>query len=463
MDNENTKWEIIDSYFRDDPHNLVRHHIDQYDQFFQQDIFQILREMPPIEVVSKYDEKTKDFKSKCKLYRGGKTGKLVYFEKAAPEFPNEARLFRKTYECNVYYDIEVELLNILEKNESPIDFERKPTEDDDEEDERVDMFKNPKRDRQFLENIVQRKGKEHVDNDNMSGGGADASKKRQLTVNESVELNKRFQESINQQTGDQIHKFVLKRVFLGRFPIMLFSGLCSLAPLPPEMRYNLGECRNDLGGYFIIDGQECVITPKIESCKNAVRFVSDDCVEICSVSENYAKPASTIRLERQKSDGSFAVTIPHVNKPVPLFILFRALGLVSDKEIIQSCLFDLSKHEDILDDFIPSVYAGAKIMAQTDAVAYIADCTEEKSAAFALMLLSDYLLPHMGTTNYAAKSFFLGYMVKTLLYKLKQEEEKRVGNPFVQVFSKFCEKQCREVSSRSKMFCTESRRHTKTV
>ena len=51
----------------------------------------------------------------------------------------------------------------------------------------------------------------------------------------------------------------LKKIYLGRFPIMLQSNLCVLNGLSKEVRFNMGECRNDWGGYFIIDGKEKVI------------------------------------------------------------------------------------------------------------------------------------------------------------------------------------------------------------
>ena len=43
-------------------------------------------------------------------------------------------------------------------------------------------------------------------------------------------------------------------------------------------------------------------------------------------------------------------------KEVPLFIVFRALGVISDKEIIELCLLDIEKYEYMMDLFIPSVH-----------------------------------------------------------------------------------------------------------
>ena len=46
-------WTIIDTYFRDTPHALVKHHIESYNNFYKNDIYSIFKESNPIKIVSK--------------------------------------------------------------------------------------------------------------------------------------------------------------------------------------------------------------------------------------------------------------------------------------------------------------------------------------------------------------------------------------------------------------------------
>jgi len=52
---------------------------------------------------------------------------------------------------------------------------------------------------------------------------------------------------------------IFKDVFLGQIPLLLKSSLCYLRSLTSTELFDIGECKYELGGYFIIDGQERVL------------------------------------------------------------------------------------------------------------------------------------------------------------------------------------------------------------
>lgn len=96
-------------------------------------------------------------------------------------------------------------------------------------------------------------------------------------------------------------------------------------------------------------------------------------------------------------------------------IVFRALGIISDKSIIEHCLLDMDKYSNMIDLFTPSVYDAGSIMTQTTALKYIATFTKYKTTEHILEILSDYLLPHIGENNFKDKALFLGHMIFRLL------------------------------------------------
>mgnify|MGYP003902784981 CR=1 FL=1 len=125
---------------------------------------------------------------------------------------------------------------------------------------------------------------------------------------------------------------------------MLQSNLCVLKNMPKETRYTMGECNHDYGGYFIIDGKEKAVIPQEKFADNMmyIREYKDDTSDYSyscimrTVSENASKPERTLKIHiLQENDkytmGNIVVDIPNVRKPVPLFILMRALGILSDK------------------------------------------------------------------------------------------------------------------------------------
>ena len=100
------------------------------------------------------------------------------------------------------------------------------------------------------------------------------------------------------------------------------------------------------------------------------------------VFENVSKPQKTLAVKMVAPSTTYTnknivVNIPNVRKEVPLFIVFRALGVISDKAIIEMCLLNLDKYEDMMDLFIPSVHDAGGIMTQKLAIEYIATFTKK--------------------------------------------------------------------------------------
>ena len=365
IEKENISWKLIDKYFKDNPNNLVSHHLESYNDFFRNGISRIIRENNPIRFIESEEEGNKTGKrNECLLYLGGKDGSKIYYGKpviyddhnAHYMFPNDARLRNMTYGITIHYDVDVEFVyyNGEEKKE---------------------------------------------------------------------------------------HSTILPKIYLGRFPIMLQSDLCILNTMNKDVRFNMGECRNDYGGYFIIDGKEKVIISQEKFADNLLYIrvnKADDIyshsAEIRSVSEDSSKPIRTTAVKivapsASLSNNQIVVAVPNVKKPVPLFILMRALGVVSDKDIIKTCLLcDLNDENEnnknqYIDLFIPCVHDANKIFNQQNALEFIAELTKSGTVSSVLEILSDYFLPHIGELNFLEKAYFIGHMVNRLL-KVYTKEEK---------------------------------------
>ena len=345
---------IIDKYFNDNANVFVQHHLNSYNSFFKDGIKDVLRETNPIKIMKLQDPRTNKFQLRCNLFLGGKTGDKLYYGKP------------------IIYD----------------------------ENKEHFMYPNEARLR------------------NMTYG---------ITIHYDVEVD--FYIHNDKDTDDDdipTYSMTIPKIFLGRFPIMLMSDLCILKGLNSSLRFELGECRNDYGGYFIIEGKEkCIISQEkfadnMLYLRDNVNDLYSHSAEIRSVSEDASKPVRTVKIFMVSptsllTNNQIVVNIPNVRKPVPLFILMRALGVESDKEIIETILLNLDNYDTYIDLFIPSIHDASKFFNQEVALKYIATFTKGKTTEHALDILTNYFLPHVGEMNFRDKAFFVGYMVKELL------------------------------------------------
>ena len=457
MDNAEI-WKIIRKYFEDNTNALVRHHIESYNSFFDNDIFQIFKDNNPIRLQVNYDEKNEVYRQECLMYLGGKECNKIHFGKPVIYddneshymFPNEARLRNMTYGMTIHYDVDVEFNDIIENDE----------------------------DAEIVggDGIYILDNEEYVQGNHLAGGNEPKKKGKRKQVQEvsteqSIMIKELTAQSISTDTfGRKIqHRtLTLNNVYLGRFPIMVQSDRCILNSLPKDIRFNMGECKNDLGGYFIIDGKEKTVVSQ-EKFGNNMLYIRKDSsdhflysAEIRSVSENVSKPIRTLAVKIQAPNGTYTqknvvVAIPNVRKPVPLFIVFRALGILSDKEIIEYCLLDRAKYSQLEELLIPSVYDSGNIFTQQQAFDYIRLLTKRGEMSYVMNILSDYFLPHIGEANFNEKAYFLGHIVLKLLlvyngneeatdrdnYKFKRVE--LVGTLMNELFSEYYKIQLRNI------------------
>ena len=448
MDNATT-WNIINTYFQDNPKALVRHHIDSYNDFYKNGIFNIFREKNPVILYSRLDPDTNEYMSQCKLYMGGKDGSKIYFGKPVIHdesnvhymYPNEARLRNMNYSMTIHYDIDVEFIDQLQPGEMPTVIGAELVKQNKDGNITVDNYTEGdlEETKESLQKSVEKElsrqpDEETTDPDEKNtGGGPKPTKikrkkkdeiRLEMNIKAAAKLREVSESSLKGNTQTRIH--TLEKVFLGKFPIMLQSDFCILNSLPKEVRHSMGECRNDLGGYFIVDGKEKTVVAQEKFADNMlyIKKSGDEkylySAEMRCVSENASKPVRTFSVKmvaptNKYTNKQIVVKIPNVRSPVPLFIVFRALGIISDKDIISYCLLDLDKYESFVDYFIPSVHDASTIMTQQTALKYIALLTKGKGVSHALEILNDYFLPHVGESNYITKAYALGDIVYRLL------------------------------------------------
>ena len=146
-----------------------------------------------------------------------------------------------------------------------------------------------------------------------------------------------------------VSRRTLPHVQVGRIPVMVGSNFCLLSDTPEKTPRELGECSEDIGGYFIVQGGERVIISQERMSENVpfvfrnnkVRNKEVEVIDVKSIgpdNEGAPKSMSVKILHHAKNAVApehIVVTCPRIKAEIPLFIMMRALGLQSDKEIIE--------------------------------------------------------------------------------------------------------------------------------
>jgi len=361
-------WIVISAYF--DEKGLVRQQLDSFDEFIQMNVQRIVEDSPMIDLQGEAQHSHGEIEAPTRylvkfeqIYMSAPT----HWEKdgaPVPLMPNEARLRNLTYAAPLYVDI--------------------------------------------TKRVV--KGG--------TGGGGEAEDPDDPDVD---------------ATESQHNK-----AFIGKIPIMLRSAYCVLSNKVERDLTELNECPLDPGGYFIINGSEKVLIAQEKMATNTVYVFSMKNsryaykTEIRSVLEHSSRPTSTLWVNMLARGGQnikksaigqrIVGVLPYIKQEIPIMIVFRALGFVADRDILEHVIYDFDDPE-LMEMVKPSLDEAFVIQEQNVALNHIGSrgakpgVTKDKRIKYAREILQKEMLPHVGISDFCEtrKAYFLGYMVHRLL------------------------------------------------
>jgi DNA-directed RNA polymerase II subunit RPB2 len=235
-----------------------------------------------------------------------------------------------------------------------------------------------------------------------------------------------------------LHKAITK-IHIGKLPIMLKSNICVLNQYKHVENTQLGECKYDAGGYFIINGSEKTVIGQERAAENRVYCynVSKNNTKYNWIAEMKSVPDFKCISPKQinvmvssKNNGfgyAVYVQIPRIKQDIPLFIVFRAIGVITDKEICEKILLDLNvpEYKEICNNLQASIIEANGYLTQEECIKYITsyamftpinmdrETGAKKKMDFTMDVLNNDLFPHCHNNH--QKIYFLGYMTFRIL------------------------------------------------
>uniref|UniRef100_A0A914VVN6 DNA-directed RNA polymerase subunit beta n=1 Tax=Plectus sambesii TaxID=2011161 RepID=A0A914VVN6_9BILA len=257
--------------------------------------------------------------------------------------------------------------------------------------------------------------------------------------------------------GEEPKETKYEKVFVGKIPIMLRSSYCMLSNMSDRDLTELNECPLDPGGYFVVNGSEKVLIAQEKMATNTVYVFSMKDgkyvykTECRSCLEHSSRPTSTLWVNMMARGGGggsnkksamgqrIIAILPYIKQEIPVMIVFRALGFVSDRDILEHIIYDFDDPE-MMEMVKPSLDEAFVIQEQNVALNFIGargakpGVTKEQRIKYAKEILQKEMLPHVGVSDFCEtkKAYFLGYMVHRLLLaslgRRELDDRDHIGN-----------------------------------
>lgn len=259
------------------------------------------------------------------------------------------------------------------------------------------------------------------------------------------------------QTKTQIET----KIPLMKLPIMLHSKYCHLSDHNESTLSEVGECEYDQGGYFIVNGGEKVLVSQERVAENQVfvwnppktstskytheaeikssidqRFYPIKTIKVKLTKEPSMKAISECKKQGSICGRTFHVQMPYLKEDIPLFIIFRALGVATEKEMFEMIFPNLETIGTNYTNLLVASVDDARfkgVTTQRMALEYLSNRlnltfnkefkaeNEDCQIKYVMEVLNRELFPHIGQIvpnvgqSFRKKAFFLGHMTRKLI------------------------------------------------
>lgn len=161
--------------------------------------------------------------------------------------------------------------------------------------------------------------------------------------------------------SEEVKTEKIKNYRLGSIPIMVGTKLCNTYNKSRDTLLNLNEDPTDLGGYFIVKSNEWLIDSLESMTFNSPREFKNvgHKNELCRA-DIISKPGdnfenSSILFIKLLTNGNIVFEVTN-NKfrdiSIPFYVLFRAFGICSDKEIIEHITYSLDEKDPVIKNML---------------------------------------------------------------------------------------------------------------
>jgi len=245
-----------------------------------------------------------------------------------------------------------------------------------------------------------------------------------------IKVTRRYGDNMN-----DVHSQVktIPKVQIGKIPIMLRSDVCLLNQYSHIDVDTTCECKYDPGGYFIVNGSEKTVLAQERIAENTiyVRVPKNNSkwlytAEMKSIPDfKIISPKQIMLLIARKNNGfghPIYVKIQRIKQPIPLFILFRVLGIVSDIDIVKYIVLQLDDNsQDMIYSLKASIVDANGYTNQENSFEYFmsqitysfGEKVKERKVEYTKEIIKTDIFPHCRSEH--ERIYLLGYMTNKLL------------------------------------------------